>query len=47
MNRSHKLLGIAILILLVTVITYAFVVIAPTLFASVGWHEVVSVGWVN
>ena len=47
MNRMHKLLGIAVLILLVTVLTYAVVAIAPTLITSVGWHEMVSVGWVN
>jgi hypothetical protein len=47
MNRTQKILGFVLLIALVTVMAFALAENAPTLMASVGWHELASVGWVG
>ena len=47
MNRTQKILGFALLIAVVAVMAFALAEIAPSLMASVGWHELASVGWVT
>ena len=47
MNRTQKILGFALLVAVVAVMAFALAEIAPSLMASVGWHELASVGWVT
>ncbi len=45
MKRTRKILGPTLLIAVVVVMAFALAGIAPTLMASVGWHDLSSVGW--
>jgi hypothetical protein len=45
MNRTRKILGFALLIVVLAVMVFALAEIAPSLMASVGWHDLASVGW--
>jgi hypothetical protein len=56
MNKTQKLLGLVLLVAVVAVTVFALAEIAPTLMASVGWnvptasigwHDLASVGWVT
>jgi len=47
MKNTKKILGIALLVCLVTVLTLTLVEFAPTIIATVGWCEMASVGWVG
>ena len=42
-----KLLGIILLGICLTLILLAFTQMAPNLSASIGWHDLASVGWVT
>ena len=45
MNRTQVFLGFVLLIVLLTVVAFALNEIIPNLMASVGWHDICSVGW--
>ena len=45
MNKTQKILGMALLVLVVAVTAFALAEIAPSLMASVGWHDLGSIGW--
>ena len=45
MNKTQKILGLALLVLVVAVTAFALAEIAPSLMASVGWHDLGSIGW--
>ena len=45
MNGTQKILGFALLVAVLAVMTFALAEIVPSLMASVGWHDLASVGW--
>ena len=45
MNRTQKILGLALLVLVVAVTAFALAEMAPSLMASIGWHDLGSIGW--
>jgi len=45
MNRTQAILGFVLLIVLLIVVAFALNEITPNLMASVGWHDMCSVGW--
>ena len=47
MNKTQKILGLALLVVVAAVTVFALAEIAPTLMASIGWHDLASVGWVT
>jgi hypothetical protein len=47
MNKTQKILGLTLLILMVVVTAFALAEVAPSLMASIGWHDFASIGWVT
>jgi hypothetical protein len=47
MNKTQKILGLVILVAMVAVIAFTLIEITPSLLASIGWHDLASIGWVT
>ena len=47
MKRIQKILGLALLVAVLTVMAFALAGNAPALMACVGWHDLANVGWVG
>ena len=45
MNNTQKILGLALLVVMVAVTALALAETAPSLLASIGWHNLSSIGW--
>lgn len=46
MNCIQKILGFTMLVVVVAMIAFAMGEMAPRLLASIGWHDLASMGWV-